>query len=138
MLLKRLFLAFMAFLIGLFAIGLLLNPYLDHNPAPDQKSIRIGLGVFFVAGTIYILSVAVFAKDEYIDKTVTWEKFFDRLPFWNVQKRPDNNVLIRSGEARLVGWSRLVLYSGFNILPRSVFWSADFNGRSDNTVVISL
>ena len=106
MLLKRLFLAFMAFLIGLFAIGLLLNPYLDHNPAPDQKSIRIGLGVFFVAGTIYILSVAVFAKDEYIDKTVTWEKFFDRLPFWNVQKRPDNNVLIRSGEARLVGWSR--------------------------------
>ena len=81
MLLKRLFLAFMAFLIGLFAIGLLLNPYLDHSPAPDQKSIRIGLGVFFVAGTIYILSVAVFAKDEYIDKTVTWEKFFDRLPF---------------------------------------------------------
>ena len=31
-----------------------------------------------------------------------------------------------------------MLYSGFNILPRSVFWSADFNGRSDNTDVIPL
>ena len=49
-----------------------------------------------------------------------------------------NNVLIRSGEARLVGWSRSMLYSGFNILPRSVFWSADFNGRLDNTDVIRL
>ena len=29
-----------------------------------------------------------------------------------------------------------MLYSGFNILPRSVFWSASFNGRSDNTDVI--
>ena len=29
-------------------------------------------------------------------------------------------MLIRSGEARLVGWSRQMLYSGFNILPRSV------------------
>ena len=47
-----------------------------------------------------------------------------------------NNVLIRSGEARLVGWSRNMLYSGFNVLPRSVFWSANFNGRSDNTDVI--
>ena len=27
----------------------------------------------------------------------------------------DNNVLIRSGEARLVGWSRNMLYPGFNI-----------------------
>ena len=52
--------------------------------------------------------------------------------------RPDNNVLIRSGEARVVGWSRKMLYSGFNILPRSVFWSADLNGRSDNTDVIWL
>ena len=32
----------------------------------------------------------------------------------------DNNVLIRSGEAHGVGWSRIMLYSGFNILPRSV------------------
>ena len=32
----------------------------------------------------------------------------------------DNNVLIRSGGVRLVGWSRQMLYSGFNILPRSV------------------
>ena len=31
-----------------------------------------------------------------------------------------------------------MLYSGFNILPRSVFWSADFNGRSDNLDVIHL
>ena len=46
--------------------------------------------------------------------------------------------MIRSGEARLVGWSRQMLYSGFNILPRSVFWSADFNGRSDNLDVIRL
>ena len=46
--------------------------------------------------------------------------------------------MIRSGEARLVGWSRSVLYSGFNILPRSVFWSADFYGRSDNLDVIRL
>ena len=53
-------------------------------------------------------------------------------------KHVDNNVLIRSGEARLVGWSRQMLYSGFNILPRSVFWSADLNGRSDNTDVIPL
>ena len=29
-----------------------------------------------------------------------------------------------------------MLYPGFNILPRSVFWSADLNGRSDNTDVI--
>ena len=50
----------------------------------------------------------------------------------------DNNVLIRSGEARLVGWSRYMLYSGFDILPRSVVWSACLNGRSDNTDVIRL
>ena len=56
----------------------------------------------------------------------------------NFQGSPDNNVLIRSGEARLVGWSRLMLYLGFNVSPRSVFWSADFNGRSDNTDVIRL
>jgi len=31
-----------------------------------------------------------------------------------------------------------MLYSGSNILPRSVFWSADFDGRSDNTDVITL
>ena len=31
-----------------------------------------------------------------------------------------------------------MLYSGFNILPRSVFWSASFNGRSDNLDVMSL
>ena len=31
-----------------------------------------------------------------------------------------------------------MLYSGLNILPRSVFWSANFNGRSDNTDVIPL
>ena len=47
-------------------------------------------------------------------------------------------MLIRSGEARLVGWSRSVLYSGFNILPRSVIRSAYFNGRSDNLDVIHL
>ena len=51
---------------------------------------------------------------------------------------PDNRSLIRSGEAQLVGWSRQMLYSGFNILPRSVFWSADFNGRSDNLDVMWL
>ena len=47
-------------------------------------------------------------------------------------------MLIRIGEALGVGWSRNMLYSGFNILPRSVFWSAYFNGRSDNTDVIPL
>ena len=31
-----------------------------------------------------------------------------------------------------------MLYLGFNIFPRSVFWSVDFNGRSDNTDVIRL
>ena len=51
---------------------------------------------------------------------------------------PYNNVLIRSGEALGIGWSPNMLYSGFNVLPRSVFWSADFNGRSDNTDVIRL
>ena len=50
----------------------------------------------------------------------------------------DNNVLIRSGEAPGVGWSRNMLYSGFNNLPRSVFGSAYLNGRSDNTDVMSL
>ena len=49
-----------------------------------------------------------------------------------------NNVLIRSGEAPAIGWSRYMLYSGFNVLPRSVFWPADLNGRSDNTDVIRL
>ena len=29
-------------------------------------------------------------------------------------------MLIRSGEALAIGWSRNMLYSGFNILPRSV------------------
>ena len=59
---------------------------------------------------------------------------------WQIQPKiaPHNNVLIRSGEARLAGWSRSMLYLGFNILPRSVFWSADLNGRSDNTDVIRL
>ena len=47
-------------------------------------------------------------------------------------------MLIRSGEARLVGLSRNMLYSGFNTLPRSVFWSSYLNGRSDNTDVIHL
>ena len=32
----------------------------------------------------------------------------------------DNRSLIRSGEAPAIGWSRNMLYSGFNILPRSV------------------
>ena len=54
------------------------------------------------------------------------------------QQPRDNNVLIRSGEAPAIGWSRIMLYSGFNALHRSVFWSADFNGRSDNTDVIPL
>ena len=31
-----------------------------------------------------------------------------------------------------------MLYLGFNVLPRSVFWSADLNGRSDNTDVVTL
>ena len=47
-------------------------------------------------------------------------------------------MLIRSGEAPEIGWSRNMLYSGFNIFPRSVFWLADLNGRSDNTDVIRL
>ena len=51
---------------------------------------------------------------------------------------PYNNALIRSGEAPGTGWSRNMLYSGFNILPRSVFWSASCNGRSDNADVIPL
>ena len=51
---------------------------------------------------------------------------------------PHNNVLIRSGEAPVVGWSRQMLYSGFNILPRSVIRSANLNGRSDNLDVIRL
>ena len=38
-----------------------------------------------------------------------------------MQCRWDNNVLIRSGEALGVGWSRNMLYSGFNTLHRSVF-----------------
>ena len=49
-----------------------------------------------------------------------------------------NNALIQSGEARLAGGSRLMLYLGFDISPRSVFWLAYFNGRSDNADVIRL
>ena len=49
-----------------------------------------------------------------------------------------NNALIQSGEARLAGGSRLMLYLGFDISPRSVFWLAYFNGRSDNADVIQL
>ena len=37
-----------------------------------------------------------------------------------VETSLDNNVLIRSGEARLVGCSWIMLYSGFNNLHRSV------------------
>ena len=55
-----------------------------------------------------------------------------------MDKSRDNRTLIRSGEARLVGRSRQMLYSGFNILLRSVFWSANLNGRSDNLDVITL
>ena len=56
---------------------------------------------------------------------------------YQVNRTPsDNNVLIRSGEAFGIGWSRNILYSGFNTLSRSVFWSSDLNGRSDNTDVI--
>ena len=50
----------------------------------------------------------------------------------------DNRTLIRSGEARLVGWSRQVLYSGLNTLPRSVVRSANSIDRSDNLDVIRL
>ena len=53
-------------------------------------------------------------------------------------KRRNNNVLIRSGEALAIGWSRNMLYSGFSTLPRSVFWSANCVRRSDNTDVIQL
>ena len=56
----------------------------------------------------------------------------------NLTPKRYNNVLIRSGEALGIGWSRNILYSGFNILPRSGFWPADFNGRSDNLDVIRL
>ena len=46
--------------------------------------------------------------------------------------------MIRSGEAQLVGWSRSILYSGFNILPRSVIRLANSIVRSDNLDVITL
>ena len=46
--------------------------------------------------------------------------------------------MIRSGEAPVVGWSRQMLYSGFSILPRSVFRSANSIARSDNLDVIHL
>ena len=47
-------------------------------------------------------------------------------------------MLIRSGEAPAIGWSRNMLYSGFITLHRSGFWSAYLNGRSDNLGVIQL
>ena len=55
-----------------------------------------------------------------------------------IQTASDNRTLIRSGEARPVGWSRQMLYLGFNNLPRSVFWSAYLNARSDNLDVMPL
>ena len=65
-------------------------------------------------------------------------RLIERLNRLANQATVDNNVLIRSGEAPAIGWSRNMLYSGVNILPRSVFWSANFNGRSDNSDVIPL
>ena len=38
----------------------------------------------------------------------------------NHRHSPHNNVLIRSGEAPAIAWSRNMLYSGFNTLHRSV------------------
>ena len=50
----------------------------------------------------------------------------------------DNRALIRSGEALAIGWSRQMLYSGFNTLPRSVIRLANSFDRSDNLDVIRL
>ena len=47
-------------------------------------------------------------------------------------------MLIRSGEARLVGWSRNLLYSWFITLPRSIVMPAAFVRRWDNADVIHL
>ena len=49
-----------------------------------------------------------------------------------------NNALIPGGEAQLVGWSRSMLYLGFNTLPRSIVRSAGFARRWDNLDVIQL
>ena len=49
-----------------------------------------------------------------------------------------NNALIPFGEARLIGWSRSMLYSGFNTLPRSVVRLADSGVRWNNADVMSL
>ena len=43
-----------------------------------------------------------------------------RLGNATIRQPVDNNVLVRIGEAPEIGWSRNMLYSGFNILPRSV------------------
>ena len=67
-----------------------------------------------------------------------WTSPTNHSEFREMETSPYNNVLIRSGEAPAIGWSRNMLHSGFNISPRSVFWSADSNGRSDNTDVIHL
>ena len=56
-----------------------------------------------------------------------------------VVRRPDNNVLIRSGEALGIGWSRNMLYSGFNILHRSVVRrQTGFAARITRTLYASL
>ena len=48
-----------------------------------------------------------------------------------------NNVLIRSGEALGIGWSRDMLYSGFSNLHRSVVrWQTGFAARITRTLSI--
>ena len=46
-----------------------------------------------------------------------------------------NNLLIRSGEAPAIGWSRYMLYTGFITLPRSVVrWQTGFAARITRTL----
>ena len=55
-----------------------------------------------------------------------------------MEKTVDNNVLIRSGEAPGIGWSRNMLYSGFITFTSLRRSSANWFRRSDNTDVIPL
>ena len=79
MILKRCILFFLALLMGVFAFGIVLNPWINHNPDFGQTIARYLVGAFSGGGTLYIVFVAIFSSDDYIDANVTWAKFLDRL-----------------------------------------------------------
>ncbi len=76
--LRRALLAFVAVLLGAFALLVALNPWTDHNPATAQIVARYAIAVVAFLGAVYLMIVAWFSSDEYLRKHVTLDKFLDR------------------------------------------------------------